>query len=461
MPTWESWSSWRTDAPGGLEADSAEKPQIGGAFVKISAVRFDTEGPIPKSHTHMSERIYLSPPDVGDLERQLLLEAFDSNWIAPLGPHVDAFEREFAVSVGAAAAAALSSGTAALHLGLLIAGVRPGDEVYCPTLTFAATVNAVRYIGARPVLLDCDARSWTLDPALVSDSLAADAAAGRRPAAVVTVDLYGQCADYDPIVESCGRYNVPIIADAAEALGATYRGKAAGTQGLIGAFSFNGNKIITTSGGGMLVSDRPELVARARYLASQAREPTEDNHYSHSEVGYNYRLSNLLAAVGRAQLRGLTAKVERRRAIFARYEQELGELPGIEFMPEASYGRSNRWLTCLLIDPDRFGADRSEVQRALEARNVESRPIWRPMHTQRAFQECRFVGGRVADDIFERGLCLPSGSALRPEQQDVVIETVRARFAGGRGQQAQKPDRMRSVACPGATDECEPAQRMG
>lgn len=372
----------------------------------------------------MNKRIYLSPPDVGDVERSLLLEAFDSNWIAPLGPHVDAFEREFAAEVGASSAAALSSGTAALHLALLIAGVRSGDRVYCPTLTFAATVNAIRYLGADPVLFDCD-ETWTINPELVRDHLAADAAVGRRPAAVVTVDLYGQCADYDPILEACNRYDVPVIVDAAEALGSTYRGRSSGTMGFMGAFSFNGNKIITTSGGGMLVCDKPELTARARHLASQAREATEDNHYSHCEVGYNYRMSNLLAAVGRGQLRGLSAKVKQRRAIFARYEHELGDLPGISFMPEAHYGVCNRWLTCVQIDPDRFGTDRHHAQRALEALNIESRPVWRPMHTQAAFRQYRSVGGGIADALFARGLCLPSGSALEQEAQTLVIEAIR------------------------------------
>jgi pyridoxal phosphate-dependent aminotransferase EpsN len=377
-------------------------------------------------------RIYLSPPDVGELERRLLLEAFDSNWIAPLGPQVDAFEQEFAAATGSAGAAALSSGTAALHLAMLIAGVRPGDEVYCPTLTFAATANAICYLGAKPVLIDCDEDTWTVSPALIADTLARDAAAGRRPAAVLTVDLYGQCADYDPILEVCGRYDVPVIADAAEALGARYRGRASGSFGLMGAFSFNGNKIITTSGGGMLVSDRPELLARARHLASQAREATEDNHYSHREVGYNYRMSNLLAALGRGQLRNLGAKVERRREIFARYEAELGGLAGVKFMPEASYGRCNRWLTCMLIDPERSDADRFRIQQALAARDIEARPVWRPMHSQAVFRACRAVGGDVADGLFARGLCLPSGSNLTDEQQGLVIQTVQDAFAGRR-----------------------------
>lgn len=370
------------------------------------------------------KRIYLSPPDVGTIERRLLMEAFDSNWIAPLGPQVDAFEREFAEAVGVANAAALSSGTAALHLALVIAGVRPGDDVYCPTLTFAATANAIRYIGAAPVFFDSDPRTWTVNPQILADSLKADVSAGRTPRAIIAVDLYGQCADYAPILEACTRYEVPVIADAAESLGASYGGRPAGGFGAMAAFSFNGNKIITTSGGGMLVSDRSDWIERARFLASQARDPTDDNHYSHSEVGYNYRLSNLLAAMGRGQLKGLRAKVERRRAIFERYERGLRGRPGLEFMPEAPSGRCNRWLTCVTIDPERFGADRLLVQQSLEARNIESRPVWRPLHTQAAFRDCRVLGGGVAEGLFARGLCLPSGSSLTDEEQDRVIEII-------------------------------------
>lgn len=370
------------------------------------------------------KRIYLSPPHMGEDERALLLEAFDSNWIAPLGPQVDAFEREFAERVGAAHAAALSSGTAALHLALRILGVSAGDEVVTSTFTFSATVNAIRYLDAMPVLIDCDRETWNMDPGLLTDELEHCDRRGRRPKAVVAVDLYGQCADYAPIVEACERFEVPLIEDAAEALGATYRGRQAGTLGAMGAFSFNGNKIITTSGGGMLVSDRQDWIDRARYLATQARDPAP--HYQHSTTGYNYRLSNLLAAVGRGQLRVLDDRIERRRAVNAFYRRELADLPGIDFMPEAPYGRSTCWLTCITVDPERFGADREGIRLHLEGRDIESRPVWKPMHLQPVNRGCRVRGGEVSAGIFARGLCLPSGSALDRADLDRILGAIRS-----------------------------------
>jgi dTDP-4-amino-4,6-dideoxygalactose transaminase len=367
-------------------------------------------------------RIYLSPPHVGAIERLLLLDAFDSNWIAPLGPHVDAFEREFAAAVGMPHAAALSSGTAALHLALEAVGVSRGDEVITCTLTFAATANAIAYLGARPVFVDCRPDTWTIDPDLLEEELDACARHGKRPAAVIAVDLYGQCADYDRIVDMCRVYGVPLIEDAAEALGATYRGRAAGSFGEAAAFSFNGNKILTTSGGGMLVSRRSELVARARYLSTQAREPAP--HYQHSEIGYNYRLSNLLAALGRGQLQTLDERIERRRMNARVYREQLGGLPGITFMPEAPYGKSNGWLTCVTIDRVPFGAAREDVRLHLESLDIESRPVWKPMHLQPAFADCRCRGGAVAADLFDRGLCLPSGSNLGDADRDRVVRAV-------------------------------------
>ena len=294
-----------------------------------------------------TKRIYLSPPHMGPAERELLLDAFDSNWIAPLGPHVDAFEREFCETVGVPHAAALSSGTAALHLALLMLGVGPGDEVLVSTFTFAATANAVTYLGAKPVFIDSDRETWNMDPGLLEEELAGCARRGKLPKAVIAVDLYGQCADYDRILAACGRYGVPLVEDAAEALGATYKGKPAGSFGAAAAFSFNGNKIITTSGGGMLVSRDAGLVERARYLSQQARDPAP--HYQHSTIGYNYRMSNLLAAVGRGQLKVLEDRVSRKREIFRYYKSTLGGVPGLSFMPEAGYGCSNRWLTCMLV----------------------------------------------------------------------------------------------------------------
>ncbi len=359
---------------------------------------------------------------MGEKERELLLDSFDSNWIAPLGPHVDAFEREFGKKVGGLHATALSSGTAGLHLALMILGVSRGDEVLLPTLTFAATANAVTYVGAAPVFIDSDRRSWNMDPGLLSGELADRSRRGKLPKAVIVVDLYGQCADYDPILEACARYGVPVIEDAAEALGATYKGVQAGNFGRVAVFSFNGNKIITTSGGGMLVSKDASAVSKARFLASQARDPA--THYEHSEIGHNYRMSNLLAAVGRGQLTHLEDRIARRRGNFEFYRKALGELPGVEFMPEAPYGRCTRWLTCLTIDPGAFGATREDVRLALEAEDIESRPVWKPMHLQPVFRDCRVVGGTVSTEVFRGGLCLPSGSSLTEGDLDRIVSII-------------------------------------
>lgn len=370
----------------------------------------------------MSDRIYLSPPDMSAAEREALLRAFDSNWIAPLGPEVDAFERELAQRVGVRDAAALSSGTAALHLALVLLDVGAGDEVWTSTLTFAATANAIRYVGATPVFIDSERESWNMDPDLLSEALRKAAATGSLPKAVIVVDLYGQCADYDPILEACRSYQVPVIEDAAEALGAKYGGRPAGSFGVMSTLSFNGNKIITTSGGGALLADDPELVARARNLASQARRPAA--HYEHEEVGYNYRLSNLLAAVGRAQLSRLDQLIERRRQINRRYRQALEEIDGIEFLPEPARGQANAWLTCILLDESRLGVGPTQVREHLETQNIESRPVWKPMHLQPAYRECRVIGGGVAAALFKWGLCLPSGSSLGSKDQQGVIERL-------------------------------------
>ncbi|HXD17288.1 MAG TPA: aminotransferase class I/II-fold pyridoxal phosphate-dependent enzyme [Vicinamibacterales bacterium] len=367
------------------------------------------------------KRILLSPPDVGIEERRLLLEAFDSNWIAPVGPQLDAFEREFAEAIGVHHAVALSSGTAALHLGLIAAGVQRGDRVITSTLTFAATANAAVYVGAQPVFVDVSPDTWTLDPDLVAEELAACARHGRRVGAVIAVDLYGQCADYSRLLEISDRYGVPLIADAAEALGASYRGIPAGGFGLCAAFSFNGNKIITTGGGGMLVSHDRAVAERVRHLATQAREPVA--HYEHLEVGYNYRMSNLLAAVGRGQLATLSGKVAIRREINQWYRSALTQ-PGISFMPEAAYGRSNGWLTCIRIAADAFGATRDEVRTHLEAQGIESRPVWKPLHLQPAFRGCETRGGGIARGLFLDGLCLPSGSSLSLGDQCRVIAAI-------------------------------------
>ena len=367
-------------------------------------------------------RVYLSPPHVFGDEQTLVAEAFSTNWIAPFGPHLDAFEREFQDVVDVPHAVALSSGTAALHLSMELLGVGAGDKVLCSSLTFCASANPICYQRATPVFVDCD-ETWTIDPNLLEDALKATDAAGKRAKAAIVVDLYGQCADYKRIVERCEHYGVPLVEDAAEALGATYGGRPSGGFGRLGVFSFNGNKIVTTSSGGMLVSHEKELVDRARFLASQARDPGP--HYEHSHVGYNYKLSNVLAAIGRGQLRSLAERVAMRRRVFERYVEGLRDLPGIEFMPEASYGRSNRWLTCLTIDPSLFGAGREAIRLALEDENIETRPVWKPMHLQPVFAGARIFGGGVSERLFRHGLCLPSGSSLSAEDQDRVISVVR------------------------------------
>jgi len=370
----------------------------------------------------MSPRIYLSSPHMGGEELELVKEAFATNWIAPLGPHVDGFEHELAGFVGSPHAAALSSGTAALHLALRLLGLQAGDEVLCSSFTFSASANPIAYEGAKPVFIDSESTSWNMDPGLLREELDACAARGRMPRAVIVVDLYGQSADYDPILEACAHYDVPVIQDSAEALGATYKGRRVGTQGRCALFSFNGNKIITTSGGGMLVSDDAQFIERARFLATQARDPAP--HYQHSAIGFNYRMSNVLAGIGRGQLRVLPERIAARRRNFERYQVALGGVPGIEFMPIAAYGEPNYWLTCITIDPERFGASREEVRLALEARNIESRPVWKPLHLQPVFAGCRVRGGEVCASIFDRGLCLPSGSNLADADHERICEIV-------------------------------------
>ena len=371
-----------------------------------------------------ASRIYLSPPHMSGREATYVMDAFASNWIAPLGPHVDAFESEFCQVVGASAACAVSSGTAALHLALQLTGVSPGDEVFVSTFTFAASVNPIRYLGARPVFIDSESISWNMDPDRLHEALKERRASGVRPAAIVVVHLYGQAANVRAIAALAAEYDVPLIEDAAEALGATCDAGVPGTIGDFGVFSFNGNKIITTSGGGMLVGRDPTLIARARKLASQAREPAP--HYEHREVGYNYRLSNVLAAIGRAQLEVLQDRVAARRRVYSRYEAALGSHPGLAFMPEAPWGRSTRWLTALTVDPAVAGASATDVRVALEERNIEARPLWKPMHLQPVFNEYPRFGGVVAEALFDKGICLPSGSDLTDGQLARVIRTVQS-----------------------------------
>ena len=377
-------------------------------------------------------RVFLSPPHLSGLEQQYVADAFATNWVTPLGPHVDAFERELAETVGARHAVALSSGTAALHLALQLAGVVAGDEVLTSTLSFVASANPIVYLGGTPTFVDSEMSSWNMDPALLEEALEQRARSGRLPKAVVVVHLYGQSADLDPIVAACARHGVALIEDAAEALGGSYKGRHPGTLGLAGIYSFNGNKVITTAGGGVLVTPDAALAARARKLATQARDAAP--HYQHSELGYNYRLSNVLAAIGRGQLPVLHERVAARRRNFAYYAEALGDLPGISFMPEAPWGTHTRWLTTLTIDPQLFGVDREVVREALDAAGIEARPVWKPMHLQPLYSGCAVLGGAVANDLFARGLCLPSGSSLSESDLAEVVAVVR-RTAGQRNKQ--------------------------
>jgi dTDP-4-amino-4,6-dideoxygalactose transaminase len=413
----------------------------------------------------INKRIFLSPPHMGGDEFQLIHAAFETNYIAPLGPMVDAFEREFAKKIGTSYSLALASGTAAMHLALRHLGIGPGDEVFASTLTFIGSVTPVIFQGASPVFIDSDKATWNMDPNLLEEELEICFKKRKLPKAVIPTDLYGQCSDYGKISDICNRYDVPVVVDAAEAMGAYYQRSEdrsqrsddrdqksengstflhAGVGAKAAIYSFNGNKIITTSGGGMLASDDKELIDHARKLSQQARENFV--HYEHEEIGYNYRMSNILAAIGLGQLKVLDERVKKKRKIFECYKQALENIPGIEFMPEAPYGRSNRWLTVILITPEEFGVDRETIRLALEAENIESRPIWKPMHAQPVFQvvgsreegarrkvenekeknrvKSRVVGGEVAEDLFNRGLCLPSGTAMTGEDLDRVIMVI-------------------------------------
>jgi pyridoxal phosphate-dependent aminotransferase EpsN len=368
-------------------------------------------------------RVHLSVPHMGGTEERYVREAIATNWLSTVGPNIDAFEAEFSRRIGLPAVA-VSSGTAALHLGLRLLGVGPGDEVFSPTLTFVASVNPIAYLGATPVFLDSERASWNLDPNVLEHALAARARAGRLPKALVVVHLFGQSADMDPIVALCERHGVLLMEDAAEALGTLYRGRPAGTIAPVGAYSFNGNKIITTTGGGMLVAHEGERVRKARFWSTQARDP--GLAYHHTEMGYNYRMSNLLAGIGRGQLEVLDDRVARRRAIAFRYRDAFADLPGIALMPQADYGLHINWLSCFLIDAELFGAARDEVIAALDRANIEARPVWKPMHLQPLYAGAERFGGEVAEDLFNRGICLPSSSSLTPEDQDRVISVVRA-----------------------------------
>ncbi len=398
-------------------------------------------------------------------EMRFIVEAFDSNYVAPLGPQVDAFEREFCERTGFPYAIALTSGTAAMHLALRVLGVGPGDEVFASTLTFIGSISPIIFQGGTPVFIDSDLSSWNMNPDLLAKELETCYRRGSLPKAVVPTDLYGQCADLDRILQICALYGVPVVVDAAESLGAEYRKTDssgilaeqdrygyvhAGTGAKAAVFSFNGNKIITSSGGGMLVSNDRDLIEQARFLSQQARDPAP--HYEHSQIGYNYRMSNIVAAVGRGQLRVLDQRVEQKQKIYSYYKEALSGLPGIELMPESQHGRSTRWLTAILIAPDEFGANRETVRLALEEHNIESRPLWKPMHLQPVFStkgstvteqgerelkaesagssgkgsyKIRVVGGGVSEYLFERGLCLPSGTQMSEQDLDRIVGIIK------------------------------------
>jgi dTDP-4-amino-4,6-dideoxygalactose transaminase len=368
------------------------------------------------------KRIYLSPPHMSGREMDYVKDVFDSNWIAPLGPHVDGFEKEFASYHGGGQAAAVATGTAALHIVLRILKIKPGDTVFCSSWTFFASATPVVYLGAEPVFIDSDLSSWNIDTTLLEKALKTAEKNKKLPTAVIPVDLYGQSADMDAILDICGRYDIPVVEDAAEALGARYKGVHAGTRAQVSIFSFNGNKIITTSGGGMIWSKDSSLIKRAKFLSQQARDPAP--HYEHSEIGYNYRMSNILAAVGRAQLEVLDERVRQTRAIFSYYQKRLSLLPGLTFMPEPEWSFHTRWLTCIIVDPPVFGATREDIRIFLEKHNVESRPLWKPMHLQPVFKGCKVYGGDVSAGLFRDGLCLPSGTAMTEEELDFVCGLI-------------------------------------
>lgn len=374
-----------------------------------------------------NKRIYLSPPHMSGNEMAYIQNAFDTNWIAPLGPHVDAFEKELAAYVGLNDAAAVSSGTAAIHLALQLLDVKAGDTVFCSSLTFVASANPIVYVGATPVFIDSEPDTWNMSPQALEMALFDAVQTGKLPKAVIVVNLYGQSAKMDEIIELCNKFDIPVIEDAAESLGSTYKGRASGSFGKYGIYSFNGNKIISTSGGGMLVSNDVEGLNKARFLATQARDYAP--HYQHSQTGYNYRMSNVLAGIGRAQLEVLEERVTARRAIFIGYVQELAHVPGIQFMPELSNTRSNRWLTALTLDEHEAGVSVEELLEALAEENIEARPVWKPLHMQPLFEGSSYYphsdNENVSEHLFQTGLCLPSGSSMTEDEQTRVIECIK------------------------------------
>ena len=370
----------------------------------------------------MNDRIFMSSPDVGDLEEQYVVAAMRSGWIAPLGPDVDAFEQEMATRLGVAQAVALSSGTAALHLGLVGIGVQPGDIVITSTMTFAATANAIVYTGAQPFFVDSESDSGNMNPALLRRAIDEAIATGQRVAAIVPVDLLGKAVNYTEILAIAEQYGIPVLSDAAESLGATHRGRPAGSFGAASVISFNGNKIMTTSGGGMLLTDDTELATRTRYLATQARQPAV--HYEHTEIGYNYRMSNLLAALGRAQLTRLDSMIGRRREMRERYRDLFAPIQGVTIFGGENDDEDNFWLTSIVVDSEIAGWTSGQLSAALLEKNIESRPLWKPMHLQPVFATAPAVVDGTSERLFTTGLTLPSGSALGPTEVDRVLTTM-------------------------------------
>lgn len=379
-----------------------------------------------------NKRIFLSPPHMGGKEQKYIQEAFAFNWIAPLGNNVDAFERALADYNNVKGASVVSSGTAAIHLALRLLNVGPGDTVFCSSLTFVASANPILYQGATPVLIDSEMDTWNMSPQALERAFQAAKQKGKLPKAVIVVNLYGQSAKMDEIMEICDSYGVPIVEDAAESLGSTYKGRKSGTLGKFGIFSFNGNKIITTSGGGALVSNDTEALKKAIFLATQARDPAI--HYQHSEVGYNYRMSNIVAGIGRGQMEVLDERVRQKREVFARYEEALKDIPGIKFQPELKETTSNRWLTALTVDPEQTGVTRTEIIEALDRANIEARPVWKPMQLQPLFEGIAYYshedGNSISDHLFTNGLCLPSGTNMSVDEQQRVIDIIHALVKG-------------------------------
>jgi dTDP-4-amino-4,6-dideoxygalactose transaminase len=376
----------------------------------------------------MSNRIYLSSPHMGQAEFDFVKEAFDTNWVAPIGPNVDGFEHDLEAYTGAARASALSSGTAAIHLALIMLGVGAGDEVLCSSFTFSASANPICYQMATPVFVDSEAETWNIDPVALEAAIRDRIKHGKKPKALIMVHLYGMPAKLEEIQQVCARFEIPIIEDAAEALGSRYHGQPLGTFGVMGVLSFNGNKIITTSSGGALISNEAAFIEKAKFLSTQARDPAP--HYQHSHVGYNYRMSNITAGIGRGQMLVLDERVAQRRANHARYEQFFAKVPGVSVLAEPEGFFSNRWLSCVLIDPAKTGGvTREDLRLALERENIESRPLWKPLHLQPIFEHAPYYGGTVAESLFETGLCLPSGSNLTEEEFAKVFSALKAVFA--------------------------------